>query len=280
MKTFLALFLTSACGAVYAQSPAANPMPDGSRDMYVGVGAASSPEYAGARERSTSAQPLIQMEWSSGIFVSGLSAGMHLSQRPALEFGPLLSIHRGRDRDGNGGGAGGVTDPLPGFVKPSELRTVNGLRGMHDIKTRLQAGGFLNYYVTPTVRVTSSLLYGAGNEHDGLVLNLAVQRIAAEITPHHRISVSAGLNAVNRGYNASFFGVSGDESRSSGYAPYAPGAGIRDVYVGAGWNWALSPSWMVASGARISRLQGDARNSPLVQRPTNFSVSTGLAYRF
>lgn len=287
MKTFLALSLFSACGAVFAQSPTANPMPDGSHDMYVGVGVVSAPDFAGARQRRTGVQPLIQVEWSSGIFVSGLSAGMHLSHRDGLEFGPLLALHMGRDRDGGGATAGGVTEPLPGLTNSNDLldRSVAraapaGLAGMHDIKARLQGGGFLNYYVGPTLRVTSSLLYGAGNGRDGLVLNLGLQRIAPEITSRQRVSFSVGLNAVNRAYNASFFGVSGDESGSSGYAFYVPGGGIRDVYVGAGWNWALSPSWMVSSGARVSRLLGEARNSPLVQRPTNISVSTGLAYRF
>ena len=270
MKTFLALSLLSVCGAAFAQSPTANPMPDGSRDMYIGVGVVSAPDFAGARQRRTGVQPLLQVEWSSGIFDSGLSAGMHLSHRDGLEFGPLLALHMGRDRDGNGGTAGGVTEPLPGLTKPNDLlqqsvrrAPAGGLAGMNDVKARLQGGGFLNYYVGPTLRVTSSL-----------------QRIAPEISSRQRVSFSVGLNAVNRAYNASFFGVSGDESGSSGYAFYAPGGGIRDVYVGAGWNWALSPSWMVSSGARVSRLLGEARNSPLVQRPTNVSVSTGLAYRF
>ena len=287
MKTFLALSLFSVCGAAFAQSPAANLMPDGSRDMYVGLGVVSSPEFPGARERRTRAQPLLQMEWSSGIFVSGLSAGMHLSRRDGLEFGPLLSLHIGRDRDGNGSTAGGVTEPLPGLAGPNDLLEQNvrrapvaGLAGMHEIKARLQGGAFLNYYVAPSLRVTSSLLYGAGNGRDGLVLNLGLQRIAAELSLRQRVSLSGGLNVVNRAYNASFFGVSGDESSASGYASYAPGGGIRDVYVGAGWNWALSPAWIVSSGARVSRLLGEARNSPLVQRPTNVSVSTGLAYRF
>lgn len=288
MKTFLALTLASACGAVFAQSPAANPMPDGSRDMYVGLGIVSAPEYAGASQRRTALQPLIQMEWSNGIFVSGLSAGMHLSRQPSLEFGPLVALHSGRDRDGDNGGAGGITDQFPGFVDPGRVTgsgvtlraEPDGLDGIDDIKVRLQGGAFLNYYLTPSVRLTSSLLYGAGNARDGLVLNLGVQRLAFDLGPQHRVSLVAGANIVNRGYNSAFFGVTDPQARASGYSLYAPDGGVKDVYVGAGWNWALSRSWMVSSGARVSGLVGDARRSPLVQRSTNVSVSTGLAYRF
>ena len=48
-------------------------MPDGSRDMYLGVGAIASPRYLGAAERQVRAMPLVQVELSNGVFVSGLS---------------------------------------------------------------------------------------------------------------------------------------------------------------------------------------------------------------
>lgn len=287
MKTILALTLASACGAVLAQSPAANPMPDGSRDMYAGVGIVSSPEYPGASDRRLRGQPLIQVQWSSGIFISAMSAGMHLSQRPTMEFGPLLAIQSGRNEGGMRNEAGevtfgqGLTDPGRlignGIVMPD---APEGLKGMTEVKARLQGGAFFNYYLTPNVRLTNSLLYGAGNERDGLIWNAAVQRIAPAIAGRHRFSWSAGMNVVNRSYNATFFGVSDGEAPASGYEVYAPRGGVKDVYVGAGWNMALSPSWMITSSARFSGLVGDARRSPLVQRSTNLTVSTGLAYRF
>ena len=52
------------------------------------------------------------------------------------------------------------------------------------------------------------------------------------------------------------------------------------VFASARWNWALSPSWMLSSSVRVARLSGDARRSPLAERPTQTTVSTGLAYRF
>jgi outer membrane protein len=278
MKTLLALTLVISCGAASAQTPATNPMPDGSRDMYVGLGVIAAPDYLGASEKRTGALPLIQAQWSNGMFIAGLSAGMHLSRRDDLEFGPLLAIDGGRDQDGTQH-VGGV-NPVMGFQTGRIASSGEGLVGMPDVKARLQGGAFLNYYLTPSLRLGSSVLYGAGNARDGTLLHIGVQQMAAEIAPHHRLSLSAGLNLVSRNYNAGFFGVTPEEALASGHPVYSPGGGLRDVYVGAGWNWALSPAWMVASAARLSRLRGDARNSPLVERPTNFTVSTGLAYRF
>lgn len=289
MKTLLALFLAGACGAVSAQTPATNPMPDGSFDSYVGLGVVSAAAYPGAADRQVKLRPLLQFETSGGLFVSGMSAGLHLSQQPGLEFGPLLALDPGRDASGINGGAGGVTDPVAGFgVRPSlPISPVTrvagpgfGLNGLHDVRRRLQGGVFANYYLSADVRLTGTLLYGAGNDHDGLVGTIGIQRMAVEFAPHHKVTVSAGVTLVNASHNASYFGVSKDEAGVTGYSAYAPRSGVRDVYVGAGWNWALSPSWMVTSAARLSVLTGDARHSPLTERPTNFTVTTGLAYRF
>ncbi len=219
--------------------------------------------------------PLLQAQWSNGAFISGLSAGWHLSTRDNLEMGPLLSIDQGRDQDGRQD-AGGIADI--GLVRIDQRQ--GDASGMRDVRARLQAGAFVNRNVGPTLRLTSSLLYGAGNGRDGVILNLGVQHVAAGLAPQHRVSLVLGVNLVNRRHNAAFFGVSEDQASATGLAPYAPRGGLRDVYVGAGWNWALSPSWMVVSAARLTHLQGDARHSPLAMRPTTLAASTGLAYRF
>lgn len=263
-------------------------MPDGSYDSYVGLGLVAAQDYPGASERHVRARPLLQFETSHGIFIAGMSAGMHLSRQPQAEYGPLLAIDPGRDAGGVNGGAGGVTDPINGFgVRPvspiTETRLAgprDGLTGMRDIKARLLAGGFANLYLSPEVRLTSTVLYGAGNGGDGLVATFGIQHMATEIAPHHKVTLSAGITVVNGAHNASYFGVTKDEAAASGYAPYAPRGGIRDAWVGAGWNWALSPSWIVASGVRLSLLKGDARHSPLVGNSASFTVNTGLAYRF
>jgi MipA family protein len=292
MKTLLALSLVGACGAVSAQTPASNPMPDGSRDTYIGLGIVTAPEYPGARKQRVSALPLIQIDASNGIFITGMSAGIHLSRTRSVEFGPLLTVHPGRDASGDGGKAGGVTDQVQGFGIRAEEHTLiapdsraarpvpHGLDGMTEVKARLQGGMFANVYLQPDVRLTSSILYGAGNGRDGLAASFGIQRLATEIAPHHTLTLSAGFTVVNRRHNESFFGVNEVDAANSGYATYAPRGGVRDVYVGAGWNWALSPSWIVTSGARLTVLQGDARNSPLVRRAGALTVTTGLAYRF
>ncbi len=310
MKKLFLLTIAGACNVAAAQTPANNPMPDGSRDMYLGLGVLSAPKYEGARARRVAALPLVQAEWSTGIFISGSTAGMHLSSNPKMEFGPLLSYQAERTEAGVTVGPGGVTGGLsnsmappasvdkPGIVPPivagpdtpaypaggdvtvGVRRSANRLYGMDEVKARVVGGGFFNYYLTPRVRLTSNLLAGAGNKHDGVLLALGVQQISSTIGEHHALSLSGGVTLINSSYGRSYFGVTATEALRSGNRAYRPDGGIKDVHVGLRWNWTLSPSWILSTGVRVARLQGDAKHSPLVERPTTFLVSSGLAYRY
>jgi outer membrane protein len=287
MEKLLALALAGACGVAAAQTPSSNPMPDGSRDTYVGLGAVTTPVYEGSDGRRVRALPVLQAAWSNGIFVSGLSAGMHLSGQPSIEFGPLLAIQQRRTESGLSNNIGAVltgadTAILPGVAEPSKtLAFGNRLTGMDVQHTRLQAGGFFNYYLNPQLRLTSSLLYGSGNERDGGLLRIGAQYLAGDIAPHHFLSLGIGATVANRSHNQAFFGVSRDEAARGGINPaYAASGGVKDVHLNLRWNWSFTPSWLLTSGAQVSRLQGSAKDSPLALRPTNVTVSTALAYRF
>jgi outer membrane scaffolding protein for murein synthesis (MipA/OmpV family) len=270
-------------GLAQAQTPATNPMPDGSRDMYAGLGVQSAPRYEGTENRKVSALPVLQIAWSNGVFISGMSAGMHLSGSPTVEYGPLLAVQPGRDESGTGTVAGGVGDPTLAFAAGQGDRTIpltGRLAGMDEIGARLQLGGFYNQYLSPQWRLTSSVLLGAGREHDGARLELGVQRLAAVDGARHRVSLAAGLGVVNRQYNATYFGVTAEEAVRSGFPAYRPGGGLQDVHVGARWNWVFTPSWMLTSSLQAKRLLGSASHSPLTERPANLTVSTAIAYRF
>jgi outer membrane scaffolding protein for murein synthesis (MipA/OmpV family) len=283
MKTLSALALAATCSAAGAQTPATNPMPDGSRDMYVGLGAVSAPRYEGADSRKVSALPVLQVQWSNGFFISGMSAGMHLSASPSVEFGPLVALQLRRTETGSGRGVDGVGVAAPGFLAGATQEQARGgapLAGMDVIGTRFLGGAFFNYYVAPQWRLTSSALYGAGNERNGGLLDLGAQRLASPLGQRQTLSLSAGVTLANRDYNQAFFGISRDEALRSARTPYAAGGGLKDVHVGTRWNWTFTPSWMLTTNLQATRLLGSAKNSPLVERPTNLTVSTAIAYRF
>ena len=292
MTTTLARSLTltallAASGGAAAQTPAANPMPDGSRDMYVGLGLQGASRYEGGRSRHVLLMPVLQAEWSNGVFISGATAGMHWSGSAGLEYGPLVSLHpgrseRGRALTGSGlSGTGGNT-ALPPLAMGSGA-PLTRMSGMPDVPRRLEAGAFLTWYLTPQWRLANSVLYGAGQECDGLRATLDLQRVAAAVAPHHTLSFTAGITLADERYNRALFGVTPAQElvvQAFARRPYAPGGGVKDVHAGVRWNWALAPSWMLTSGAHAVRLAGDAKASPLVERPASVTVWSALAYRF
>lgn len=294
-RSFAAVLSTLVClaaGGAAAQTPVANPMPDGSRDMYVGVGLQSTSRYEGSDRRYALLMPVLQAEWSNGLFISGATAGMHWSGGSVIEYGPLLSLHPGRSARGRGMMGGGVSGTgsntaLPPLV-PGQGPAQSGsdlASAMPDVPRRLEAGAFLTVYLSPEWRLANSALYGAGQERDGLRATMDVQRVAAAIAPHHTLSFNAGVTLADARYNRALFGVTPEQARAVATTtlpqqPYAPGGGIKDVHAGVRWNWALTPSWMATSGLYAARLAGDAKASPLVVRPTVVTAWSALAYRF
>lgn len=284
MKKLSALALMTTCCAAIAQTPAEDPMPDGSRDMYVGLGLQSTPRYEGASLRRTRLVPALQVQWSNGIFVSGMSAGMHLSGKPGFEYGPLLAVQPRRDEGGVATsviGTGNDWSMVGGAgVGTVRVMTANRLAGMEPVGTRLVGGGFFNYYVAPQWRLTSSMLYGSGNDRHGAIADLGVQRLAADIATHHSLSFSAGASVVNRDYNQAYFGVSMADAIRSGNRYFQANGGLKDVHAGVRWTWAMSPDWILTTNVQAVRLLNSAANSPLVARPSNLTVTSAIAYRF
>lgn len=281
MTKLFALALATVSSAACAQMPATNPMPDGSRDMYVGLGVVAKPRYEGARGMRRAALPVLQVQWSNGLFISGMRAGIHLSRSPRFESGPLLELHPGRDAEGEGGEVGGIAAVRFSLVQaPRAAAGANRPAGVPAIGRRVQGGGFLNYYLTPDWRFTSSLLYGAGNARKGMKFELGMQRLAIVQDAHHRLSLDAAVGFGDRHYNGALSGVSESDASSSGHAPFDAAGGIKDARLGGRWHWAWSPSWMLTSHVQATRLLGSARKSPLVERSTNLTVSTAIAYRF
>ena len=276
-SSFYFLVMLGAYSAASAQTPAANLLPDGSHDLYIGLGAESRAIYPGARETRVTALPVLQMEWSNGAFIAGTSAGMHLSDQAQQEYGPLLMLEGRRSPDGASTAAVSINN---GIAPVGQVSSSNKLLGMEEINPRLLAGGFYHFVITDTLRLTNSLLYGAGNSHDGLRWNSDLRYHIAASAAHHVLSVSAGVTVVNQAYNQAYFGVTPAESLRSHNRAYTPSAGVKDVHADLHWNWALNPAWLLTSALNVTRLNGSAADSTLVERRSNLTVSSALAYRF
>jgi outer membrane scaffolding protein for murein synthesis (MipA/OmpV family) len=204
----------------------------------------------------------LNYQWANGWFAGterGVGYGFapkSAGPSPAVQYGVLLGADLGRKA--------GDSDRL---------------KGMGDVDARPELGGFVSYALAPPLRLTSSLRYGSGNNSDGAQLNFNAT-YSMEVAPGWRASLNASTSLANASYMQSYFGVSQTQSGSSGYAVYSPGAGFKDVSGGLTLSYQLNPRTSINTGLSASALLGDARTSPLTQKPNSISGSLGLRYGF
>jgi outer membrane scaffolding protein for murein synthesis (MipA/OmpV family) len=288
MKPLLtALTLFSLVGGAAAQAHVFEPMPEGSQDVFLGLGLGHRPRYEGADARRLRAELLVQASWSNGLFVSGLQAGWHLSDAlapawPRVEWGPLLNLQPPRGDNGRSWFADSL-GPLSGAAVDPGLATGqrgNHLIGMDRISACVEAGGFVNLRATAQWRLSQSLLGGSGACSGGLRWGADVQLLWPALAAHHSLSATAGLGWANARFTQTYFGVTELEAARSRNPRYRPGGGVTEVRAQLRWNWLLQPDWVLSTALDYKRLQGPAARSPLVERAGAASLSTALVYRF
>jgi outer membrane scaffolding protein for murein synthesis (MipA/OmpV family) len=316
--------------SAYAQSTTQNLMPDGSHDMYLGLGVLSRPFYEGSKDTKRVVIPVMQMEWSNGFFLAGMGAGWHLSNQLKHEFGPLVSLELNRTSNGISNmhtqigvpGTSNCNTCSDSLGNGPHASLNNKLASAEKIQTRLLYGGFYNYQLTNNLRQINTLQFGAGNDQQGIRLSSDLRYQIKDILPHHHFTLGLGVTTINRAYARSYFGTTKRDSRVTIYATdlvvpiivvenlgnvaittnpnydpnttainhqllndkhhtsFSPRAGIKDVHVDLFWNWSLSSSWIVTSKINLTQLVGNNRMSPIVERKTNLTVSSAIAYRF
>jgi outer membrane protein len=90
---------------------------------------------------------------------------------------------------------------------------------------------------------------------------------------------SLGFQWNSAGYNDYYYGVSGRESRKSGLKSYDAGAGVSP-YVGITLDYSLSDAWEIFCSGEVLFLSHAIKDSPMVDRSSTYTVTTGLLYNF
>jgi outer membrane scaffolding protein for murein synthesis (MipA/OmpV family) len=65
---------------------------------------------------------------------------------------------------------------------------------------------------------------------------------------------------------------------ASGYRTYTPKAGVRRFKASFGAEYACAKDWKIQGALELSKLAGDAENSPLAARNDGTSVTACVAY--
>lgn len=155
----------------------------------------------------------------------------------------------------------------------------SALSGLEDVRStvrgRLQLSHALDDGWGASAGASVDLLGRGG----GTVFDLGLGR-SFPLAPRASWNVGLAASAADKRYMRSYFGVSSLQSANTGYAPYAPGSGWRDVSVSLGARSEFGERWIGYVGASQAWLIGPARSSPLSQQPSSWALSGGLAWRF
>ena len=230
-------------------------LPDKADKAIVGGGLAVGRRYMGSDERRTSVLPIFDYRWANGWF-AGLSNGVgyNFSTERGLSYGLRLTADFGR----------------------KESRSA-ALAGMGDISAKPEIGAFYSQSLGSGLSVHASIRYGAVGT--GLLVDGGVGW-SLPLASATRLKLGAALTVANSDYMQDYFGVTPEQSASSGYQVFNAKAGVRDVRLSAAVVHSFSPQLHMTGGITVRSLQGDAADSPLTREKTSPSAMLGVIYIF
>lgn len=258
--------------AVQAQTeqapPPAEPSPPG-LTYALGLAVIDAPTYAGAAGREQKFRPLWSVRHGrfqvSGARSSGLlgplSTEKHSGASADLLNTSRLSLALGLRYD-NGRSAG--DDPA--------------LAGLPDIRStlraRLSAGWRLGNGWSTSLAYSGDILGRDGGSQLGWGVGYGWVPWSGA-----RASVGVGAGWADRRFMQTHYGIAPEVALRTGRPAFVPGAGLVDVNAGAVLRVPLGGRWALSTGLAMSRLQGQAAESPLTRKPFGATASVTLAWR-
>lgn len=239
--------------------PAVSEREAGNDDVRVtlGLGVANTTRYIGASKRRYRAMPTFNAQWQNGWFAGfPRGVGYNFSDTPRMEYGVRLTADMGRKQG-----------------------TSTALNGLGDVPARAELGTFYGYSFNPALRMSSGVRYGAGTDSRGMLLDLGLHY---RIPVAERQSVQLGIatSYANSNYMQSYFGVSAAQTKTSKYALYTPGAGLREIDLSASYTYKLDRHWALVSGVTLGQLGSVVKAAPMTRSSTHDTVYLQANYTF
>jgi outer membrane protein len=233
--------------------------------LTLGFAPVYSPAFLGSKDYALSVYPDIRLNYQDKLFFSvrdGL--GYNVINTPNWKVGPLVKIRFGR-REEQGGS--------PFLVAGNS----DGLKGLGDIETSGEAGGFAQYtYAQIRSRVELRQSFGG---YDSFVGDLNVNYFK-RLGPLN-FSIGPRLSFAGDDYVNTFFGISASQSQRSGLAQHQGEAGLVSYGIGGSAVMPITAKLAVTLFAGYDRLDSDIAQSPLIQeRGDANQASVGLAFGY
>lgn len=266
--TTLAMTATLVLGALSLPGYAADTV-----SANVGVGIGVAPAYEGSAHYV--AQPVYDLnghydsqDW--GEFSLGLTQGARWQLPLSSPVGLAVLMDYDRGRDERIGTLGGHNTQL---------------RGMGDLGGALEAGLELSYQLTPFKVYVKGLQATRERHYGGESLGYTAHvdmGVSGDYPITDQLTLTGNMYTTwaNGGYQRGYFGVTPLQASRSGFTAYHLGAGVKSMSLEAALNYQWTPSVAFQTGVEVSRLMGDAADSPLVEKALGGMAFVSTSYHF
>ena len=240
----------------------AQPVDDGAWHFNVGMGVFAQPKYPGSSEMRAGAMPVFnatkgRLQIGALPGAGALGVNYNVFQEGPWRFGLGLGTSLGNPRNAN---------------------EATALSSLGEIK-QTALGSLSGSYSEGAVSASASVIGDIGGHQQG---TRALLDVMFKTRPLEKwvLSAGPGVTLMDSQYAQTYYGVSSAQSASSGYSTYKASAGINALRLGASANYELSREWSLGARFSLFKLQGDAANSPTVEKGTQASYGLFANYRF
>ena len=222
------------------------------------------PRYQGGDQYAVTVMPGFRADFGNGFFFDPLRGGAGYMQRfsNGMFASAAVSYDPGRS-DGNRYGRPG-SDYLKGMVD---------IKGI--VLGNLTVGGKIIRDITASATLEVPLTNLDRGWSGRIDVNVPVVSWGA-----NKISVTPSLYFGSRKYMQTYFGVTPQQAVNSGFAPYIADGGMQATSLTVSWKHSMSRNWAVQSAVGMTRLLGNAANSPIVENKQSYFAGAGVVYTF
>lgn len=165
----------------------------------------------------------------------------------------------------------------PDFTERHEQDDVR-LRGLGNVAVTVRAA-LAASYTHDWWRISGAITKDLSKKKEGVKGGFDFEA-TWHATEHLTLDAGPGVTFANRENTRTFFGVTPLQSARSGYPVYDPSGGVQNIRFSVGMNYRLGGGWFAGAFASESKLQGDAANSPFIQKKQELSFGSYVGHHF
>jgi outer membrane scaffolding protein for murein synthesis (MipA/OmpV family) len=231
----------------------------GDWDVSIGAGLLVKPEFLGSEDYEIIPLPVIDARWRENLSINtrdGISYDILKGEEYKAGIGAGYDFGRDED-DGDDNWLDGTGD-----IDPA-------------IETRLYAEyGWEPVWLEGEVRADT---FSSG--HEGWLANVGVKyrRLSGKTL---YVSMGPSLTWASEDYMDSYFGIDAAQAAQSRFGAYDTDSGLRDYSFEFLAVYSFNERWSASGFGEVTRLTGDAADSPITQEEAQFSTGAAVSYRF